>query len=300
MDAAKELDARQLDAAELAALMHFYADAGVEWLLDDAPADRIAEFTEQKAAKARSRAPAAAREGEDAAASSPPARPAAGPATAARAAPTTSASPAVLAIPDSEAVAAARLAADSAGSLVELKAALESFGGCNLKNSARSTVSMSGDPASGIMVIGPMPNAEDDRDGLPFSGRAGQLLDRMLRAIGLERDRVLLTNIIPWRPPGNRMPSAAEREICRPFIERQLVLAQPRFLLLLGNFPARFFFGTGTIHQMRGQWMSARLGSGAAYPALATFHPQELLATPANKALVWQDLLAFKAQLGGD
>jgi DNA polymerase len=196
-------------------------------------------------------------------------------------------------MPNDQAVAAAQLAAESARSLAELQTALEAFGGCNLKNSARSTVFLSGDPASKIMVIGPMPNADDDRDGIPFSGRQGQLLDRMLAAIGLSREVVVLTNIIPWRPPGNRMPSPAETAICRPFIERQIALAEPDHLLLLGNFPARFFLGeTCTIHSLRGQWREVAVNTRTA-KALATLHPQELLTAPANKALAWADLLLF-------
>ncbi|MCJ9747816.1 uracil-DNA glycosylase family protein, partial [Neorhizobium sp. SHOUNA12A] len=202
-------------------------------------------------------------------------------------------------VPDEQAVASARLAAESARSLDELKTALEAFNGCNLKNGARNTVFASGNPASGIMVIGPMPNADDDRDGIPFSGRQGQLLDRMLGAIGLSRDGALLTNVIPWRPPGNRMPSQAEMDICRPFLERQVALAEPKLLLLLGNFPARFFFGgNGTIHSMRGEWRDLSFG-GITVSAIATLHPQELLAAPANKALAWQDLLMFKMRFSG-
>jgi DNA polymerase len=194
-------------------------------------------------------------------------------------------------------VAAARFAADSARSLAELQTALEAFNGCNLKNGARSTVFASGDPTAGIMVIGPMPNADDDRDGIPFSGRQGQLLDRMLGAIGLSRDGIMLTNIIPWRPPGNRMPSPAELDICRPFLERQVALAEPKLMLLLGNFPARFFFGgTGTIHSLRGQWRDVASG-GIETAALATLHPQELLAATGNKSLAWQDLLTFRTKL---
>lgn len=294
--------AADLDPAELSALLHFYADAGVEWLLDDQPIDRIAQFEAQKAAKAQSRIPAGTRE-QDGRQDAPPSRdtrkaPATGNDPIQRGPlPAQSASTQSMAIPDGEAVASARFAADAARSLAELKAALEAFNGCNLKNSARSTVFASGNPAAGIMIIGPMPNAEDDRDGLPFSGRAGQLLDRMLQAIGLSRDGVLLTNIIPWRPPGNRMPSQAELEICRPFIERQVALTQPRMLLLLGNFPARFFLGEGgTIHTMRGEWRTANM-AGSESPALATFHPQELLAAPGNKALAWQDLLTFKSRI---
>ena len=289
--------ASNLNPAELAALLHFYADAGVEWLVDDEPIDRIAQFEAQKAARAQAKAPASAREhNQQEAASSASSGNGAGSKRPGAAAPPPALS-APVAIPAAQAVHAARSAAESAASLAELKAAIETFHGCNLKNSARSTVFASGDTSSGIVVIGPMPNADDDRDGAPFSGRAGDLLDRMLAAIGLSRDGILMTNVIPWRPPGNRMPSSAEMDICQPFIERQIALARPKALLLLGNFPARFFLGgNGTIHTMRGRWETASF-AGMEIPALATFHPQELLAAPANKALTWQDLLTFRQQL---
>ncbi|MBP1843766.1 DNA polymerase [Rhizobium petrolearium] len=292
------MNAQTLDAQELAALLHFYADSGVEWLVEDEPVDRFAQFAAQKAAQAEARMPATARQPQPVQNEPAPtsrtggASPAPNRVAARPAAPTPS-----LAVPDSEAVASARFAAESARSLVELKTALDAFTGCNLKNGARSTVFASGDPSSGIMVIGPTPNADDDRDGIPFSGRQGQLLDRMLGAIGLARETVFLTNIIPWRPPGNRMPSDAELEICRPFLERQVALAEPKLLLLLGNFPARFFFGAnGTIHSLRGEWRDITFG-GVDAGAIATLHPQELLAAPANKALAWQDLLTFKKRL---
>ena len=286
--------ASDLNPAELAALLHFYADAGVEWLVDDAPIDRIAQFEAHKAAKTQAKVPASARERDP---QERPSSPTNSNGTASQWSSIVASSPAAtasVAVPAGEAVAAARAAAENAGSLVELKTAIEIFNGCNLKNSARSTVFASGDPSSGIVVIGPMPNADDDRDGAPFSGRAGDLLDRMLAAIGLSRDGVLMTNVIPWRPPGNRMPSSAELDICQPFIERQIALSKPKTLLLLGNFPARFFLGgNGTIHTMRGQWQTISF-AGMEMQALATFHPQELLAAPANKALTWQDLLTFR------
>lgn len=147
------------------------------------------------------------------------------------------------------------------------------------------------------MVIGPMPSADDDREGAPFAGRTGLLLDKMLAAIGLKRDGILLTNVIPWRPPGNRAPSAPEIEICRPFIERQIALAEPQALLLLGNFTARHFFGSNeTIHGLRGQWRDVTI-SGRAIPAIASLHPQELLTAPINKRLAWNDLLAFRTRI---
>jgi len=285
------IQSTDLEPGELAALLHFYSDAGVEWLLDDAPVDRFAEFERQQAAREQQRAsqqrqaPAPAGQSQRKA----PTR-----TTAA-----TPLNPPTVAVPDDQAVAAARFAAESARSLPELKTALGAFGGCNLKNGARSTVFLSGDVSSRIMVIGPMPNAEDDRDGIPFSGRQGQLLDRMLAAIGLSREALLLTNIIPWRPPGNRMPSPAETAICQPFIERQIALAEPNHLLLLGNFPARFFFGgTGTIHSLRGEWRDVSVG-GRSIRAIATLHPQELLTAPGSKALAWQDLLLFSQAISG-
>jgi len=297
--------AQDMDAPELAALLHFYADAGVEWLVEDEPVDRFAQFAAQKAAQAEARAAASSRQ-QPAQNASPaqsrtgdaaPAAPNRSASTVRAAAPPPASAP--VSVPDEQAVASARFAADSARSLDELKTALEAFNGCNLKNGARNTVFASGNPASGIMVIGPMPNADDDRDGAPFAGRQGQLLDRMLGAIGLARDGVMLTNIIPWRPPGNRMPSQAEMDICRPFLERQVALAEPKRLLLLGNFPARFFFGgNGTIHSMRGEWRELTFG-GISLSAIATLHPQELLAAPANKALAWQDLLMFKMHVSG-
>ncbi len=279
-----------LTPAELAALLHFHADAGVDWLLEEQPVDRFAEFEAMRAARrgsqatqprAESTAPAARSQAERRQAAKPavpqPAPPRAAPA-----------------IPDEQAVEQARFAAESARSLGELKTAIEAFNGCNLKNSARSTIFASGTQEGRIMVIGPMPSADDDREGAPFAGRAGQLLDRMLAAIGLRRDEILLTNVIPWRPPGNRAPSPPEIEICRPFIERQIALAEPKAVLLLGNFTARHFFGGAeTIHGLRGQWREIDI-LGRTVPAMASLHPQELLTAPINKRLAWNDLLAFK------
>jgi DNA polymerase len=287
------ISASDLTPAELAALLHFHADAGVDWLLEDGPVDRFAEFEAMRAARQGARAAPQQR------AEAPPSvtkalperRQAVKPAAAAVAPTPNRPTPA---IPDEQAMEQARFAAESARSIAELKTAIEAFNGCNLKNSARSTIFASGTPEGRIMVIGPMPSADDDREGVPFAGRAGQLLDRMLAAIGLQRDAILLTNVIPWRPPGNRAPSAPEIEICRPFIERQIALAEPMAVLLLGNFTARHFFGSGdTIHGLRGQWRDISI-LGRSVPAIASLHPQELLTAPINKRLAWSDLLAFK------
>ncbi|NTB97599.1 uracil-DNA glycosylase [Agrobacterium tumefaciens] len=297
--------AHDLSPAELAALLHFHADAGVDWLLEETPVDRFAEFAAARPARPMQgqEAGAAARQpsqrpmerGGDTPQHSPQQQPK-------RQTPTRGAPPAPavqqnVAMPDEQAVAAARFAAESARSLAELKTALDGFSGCNLKNSARNTIFTEGDPSSAIMVIGPMPDADDDREGLPFAGKTGLLLDRMLAAIGLERGAIMLGNVVPWRPPGNRPPTQAEMDICRPFIERQIALAEPKHLLLLGNFTARFFFGgAGTIHTLRGQWRDVAAGH-LILPALASLHPQELLNAPASKSLAWQDLLAFQARI---
>lgn len=289
------IQARDMTPAELAALLAFHAEAGVEWLVEDDPVDRIAAFQAEKAARQVTR-PAAEAPAQTASARTAPARGAApSERQPARAQP--SQGSALPAIPDENAVAEARFAAESARSLGELKTAIEGFTSCNLKTSARSTITAMGTGSSGIMVIGPMPNADDDREGLAFSGRAGLLLDRMLSAIGQTRESVVISTVIPWRPPGDRMPSTPETAICRPFIERQIALAEPRFVLVLGNFAARFFFGeTGTIHALRGKWREIGAG-GHTVRAMATLHPQELLAAPASKALAWMDLLAFSERL---
>jgi len=285
------ISANDLSPAELAALLHFHADAGVEWLLEEEAVDRFAEFEAMKAAR-RAAAPQQAPQQN-----APQQNRATAPQRQAPAASSTPAARPQPAIPDGEAVQQARFAAESARSLAELKTALEAFNGCNLKHSARSTIFATGDAASGIMVIGSAPSAEDDREGQPFAGRPGALLDKMLAAIGLDRAGILLTQVVPWRPPGNRVPSPAEMDICRPFIERQIALAEPKAILLFGNFSARVFFGeTDTIHGLRGQWKEIGAG-GLTIPAIATLHPQDLLTAPVNKRLAWNDLLAFQQKL---
>ncbi|MCK3775443.1 uracil-DNA glycosylase [Ensifer sesbaniae] len=295
------ISAHDLSPAELAALLAFHADAGVEWLLEEEPVDRFAEFEAMKAARSNARTATASNRAE-APATQPAARQtaaAAPPQSRENRAPAPAVSAPAVAIPDAQAIEEARFAAESARSLAELRVAMEGFAGCNLRNSARNLVFAEGDSASGIMVVGPMPYADDDRDGQPFAGRLGEMLTRMLAGIGLARENVLLSNVVPWRPPGNRVPTAREADICRPFIERQIALAEPKHLLLLGNFTARFFFGgSDTIHQLRGEWRELPIG-GITVPTLATLHPQDLVTAPVNKRFAWQDLLAFKARIHG-
>lgn len=282
--------ANDLHPDQLRSLLHFYADAGVEWLLEEEAIDRFAEFEAMRAARGapvqRDVSPSSQQQ---------PARKA--PARQEQPRP----APAIVnvAIPDSQAVTEAERVASSAGSLDELRTAMEAFNGCNLKTSARCLVFAEGKAKPDVMVIGAMPNADDDRDGQPFSGRQGAMLDRMLSGIGLERADLLLSNVVPWRPPGNRPPSQREADICRPFIERQIALAEPTHLLILGNFAARFLLRSNeTIHQLRGTWRDVSI-SGNTIPAFATLHPQDLVTAPVSKRLAWQDLLAFRAGLRG-
>ncbi|PST26483.1 uracil-DNA glycosylase [Mesorhizobium plurifarium] len=294
------ISANDLSRSELAALLAFHAEAGVEWLLEDAPVDRLAEFEAMRSGRAEYRAaPPASETAVGRQQSAPPANTSREPGTSRERRPAAPPAPLpAVAIPDEQAVREAQFVADAARSLGELRTAMEAFAGCNLRNSARNLVFAEGNATSGVMIIGPMPYGDDDRDGRPFAGRHGEMLERMLSGIGLSRENVLLANAVPWRPPGNRVPSAREADICRPFIERQIALAEPKQLLLLGNFTARFFFGTGeTIHQMRGDWRELTIGS-TRIPTVATLHPQDLIAAPINKRFAWLDLLAFKSRIG--
>jgi DNA polymerase len=202
-----------------------------------------------------------------------------------------------VAIPDAEAAAEALRIAQAAGTLEELVAAVAGFTGCNLRNSARNTVFMSGNPQARIAIAAGAPSADDDREGRPFAGPAGEMLAKMLAGIGVAPDDVLLFNLIPWRPAGNRAPTVHEVEICRPFGMRLLELAKPKAVLALGNFPAKFFSGSmETIHGLRGRAMEVDVG-GRTAPVMATFHPQDLVAAPACKRLAWEDLLVFRQTL---
>lgn len=179
-------------------------------------------------------------------------------------------------------------------SLEQLKAALGAFEGCELKRHATNLVFADGNPAGGIMLIGEAPGADEDRQGLPFVGRAGQLLDRMLAAIGRDRRKVYITNIVNWRPPGNREPSPEEAAICLPFLHRHIELANPKLLVLLGAVPVRHLTGLQGILRHRGRWESYRCqASGREVPVMLTLHPAYLLRQPAAKRLAWQDLTAI-------
>jgi DNA polymerase len=201
---------------------------------------------------------------------------------------------------------AARLAATQAAALAagcrtlaELRAAIAGFEGCALKDTATTLVFSDGNPAARIMLVGEAPGAEEDRAGLPFVGASGQLLDRMLASIGLDRTKVLITNILPWRPPGNRTPSETEIAVCLPFVMRHVALVAPDVLLLLGATAVRAMTGnTQGIRRVRGQWQSLVVpGLDRPLPCLPTYHPAYLLRTPLAKREAWADLLALQQRL---
>ncbi|WP_234051628.1 MULTISPECIES: uracil-DNA glycosylase family protein [unclassified Xanthobacter] len=269
-------------------LLAFHLEAGVDIAVGEEPVDRFA----QSAAEQKARTP---RGGEDElkTAPAPAARPAARPA-APRPQPH---SPTIAPHSPDEAVMAAREAARGAASLEELRALLEAFEGCALKRTASRLVFADGNPAARVMFVGEAPGRDEDQQGLPFVGRAGQLLDLMLGAIGLDRSSAYIANIIPWRPPGNRTPTPQETAICLPFIARQIELADPDVLVCLGGQSAQALFATTEgITKLRGRFMDYETGTRT-IQALATFHPAYLLRTPIGKRLAWRDLLAIEGAL---
>ncbi len=205
-----------------------------------------------------------------------------------------SASPVLLAPADG---AEPRQIAEACDSLEALRAAMAAYEGCALKKRATRLVFADGNPAAEIMLVGEAPGEAEDLEGRPFVGPAGQLLDRMLGAIGLDRTQVYLANMVPWRPPGSRDTSPEELALCAPFVIRQIELVAPRILITLGNTPTRALFETKDgITRLRGQWRSLEIGRHRV-KAMAMLHPAYLLNTPASKALAWSDLLGLKAEL---
>jgi DNA polymerase len=199
----------------------------------------------------------------------------------------------------SEAAATARELAAAAKTLDELKNAIAKFEGLSLKATATNLVFADGNPESRLMLIGEAPGAEEDRRGLPFVGASGQLLDRMLAAIGHDRASCYITNIVNWRPPGNRKPSPAEMSLCLPFIERHIALIKPALIVLLGDTAAKTLTNrTEGITRLRGKWFTWPTADGAGtIPVLPTFHPAFLLRSPGQKREAWADLLAAKRKL---
>ncbi len=265
------------DLRNIDALLDFYAASGVDAGLDEAAHDRFAESAAEAQARA-GRQPVADRGAE--------ARPIAAPA----------ANPALAASAEDQALVA-RSAARAAATLEELRAVMEAFEGCALRLTAKSLCFADGNPAARIMFVGEAPGGDEDRVGRPFVGRSGQLLDRMLKAIGLDRNLAYIANIVPWRPPGNRTPTPQEAAICRPFIERQIELCDPDILVCLGGPSAQALLGSRDgIIKTRGRWFEYATGSRT-IRAMATLHPAYLLREPRQKRLAWRDMKALKAAL---
>jgi uracil-DNA glycosylase family 4 len=247
--------------AEALAVLEWYRAAGVDIAVGESPVDRFAASVPKPRPQAVASAPAL----PDAALKSDPSE--------------------------------TRALAASAGTLDELKAIMAAYDGCGLKARATQLCFSDGNPDADIMLVGEAPGSEEDLQGKPFVGRAGQLLDRMLKAIGLDRTKVFIVNTVPWRPPGNREPSPEEMALCQPFLHRQIELVAPQLMVTLGNVPTKQLFATTTgIMRMRGQWKTLTAGSHTV-PTLAMLHPAYLLRQPGSKALAWRDMLALKQKI---
>jgi len=181
----------------------------------------------------------------------------------------------------------------------ELKRAVEAYDGCALKRSCQRTVFADGNPRARVMLVGEAPGREEDEQGLPFVGASGKLLDRMLASIGLDRDSAYITNVIFWRPPGNRKPEPAEVELCLPFMERHIELVDPAVLMFLGGAAASALLGKSEgVTKLRGRWHDySAPGLARPIPALPTYHPAYLLRTPIHKKEAWKDLLSLRKRL---
>jgi uracil-DNA glycosylase len=260
-------------------LLAFYLEAGVDAPVGETPVDRFADDM--------------------------PAQPSLDPAPAIQApgpviaeTPRAAAAAPFAAPPSPDAAAmAARDAVNGIATLADLRAALAVFEGCALKGTATQLVFADGNPQAKIMFVGEAPGRDEDIEGLPFVGRSGKLLDRMLNAIGLDRSSVYIANIIPWRPPGNRTPTPQESQICLPFIQRQIELVDPDILVCLGGPSTQTLLGIRDgITKMRGRWFNYHTGKRE-IRAMPTFHPAFLLRSPLQKRLAWRDFLAIKKAL---
>jgi uracil-DNA glycosylase len=212
--------------------------------------------------------------------------------------PVVAAGPVPLAAQNQDAIGDAATRAANATTLAELKSALETFDGCLLKRGATNTVFADGVAYSPVMLIGEAPGRDEDRVGKPFVGRAGQLLDKMLASIGLDRGKnAYITNVINWRPPDNREPSPEEAAACLPFLRRHIELANPKIIILLGAVAARHVVGVSDgIMKLRGRWMDYRIGDHMV-PLMPTLHPAYLLRQPAHKRLAWRDLQSVRDKM---
>ncbi|MEE9140530.1 MAG: uracil-DNA glycosylase [Alphaproteobacteria bacterium] len=275
-------------ADHLLSLLRWQIEAGADEAIAETPVDRRSPPRSAETATIEKVATAPA----------PPAAPSRSPAPPAAAAAELPGIPAAASATSGAHHNAYTLAA-AAQTLGELRAALEAFDECALKHTATNMVLADGNPEAAVVLIGEAPGAEEDRLGLPFVGKAGRLLDRMLAAIGRDRGSAYITNILFWRPPGNRQPTAAEIAACLPFVERHIELLSPEVLVFLGGTAAKTLLARNEgIMRLRGRWFEYS-SPGLARPvaAMATFHPAYLLRSPGQKRAAWQDLLDIKAKL---
>jgi uracil-DNA glycosylase len=265
-------------APTVAQLLAFYLEAGVDCALTETPVNRLSDPDIIAARPSEAPPPSPVRTIPAAPAAIAPAR-----------------GEAVVA-PEA-AITSAREAARTAPTLEALRALLENFDGCALKQTATRLVFADGNPTARVMFVGEAPGREEDIEGLPFVGRSGKLLDRMIAAIGLDRSKAYIANVIPWRPPGNRTPTPQETQICLPFIQRQIELVNPDVLVTLGNPSTQTLLSTREgIMKTRGKWFDYDTGTRV-IRALATFHPAYLLRSPSYKRMAWQDLRAIAKAL---
>lgn len=192
----------------------------------------------------------------------------------------------------------ARELCQKAETLEELKKMVEEFDGCALKLTANKTVFGYGSGTARLLLIGEAPGADEDRSGIPFVGRSGQLLEKMLKAIGFDRNECFITNVLPWRPPGNQTPTEGEIAVCLPFLKRQIDLVSPEASMILGGSAANALLDNGEpISRMRGKWLEYKKSDGGKVPVLASFHPAYLLRNSGQKAKAWVDMLRMKQKL---
>lgn len=195
----------------------------------------------------------------------------------------------------------ARELCQSVNNLEELKTLVENFDGCSLKFTASHTVFGDGSPKAKVVFIGEAPGADEDRIGRPFVGRSGQLLDKMLKAVGLDRSICYITNVLPWRPPGNRTPTDGEIAVCLPFLKRQIDIINPDYLFVLGGSAANALLDQQeSISRLRGRWLDYKNSDGKIIQVLASFHPAYLLRNPGQKAKAWVDLLRLSKKMGDE
>jgi DNA polymerase len=277
---------------QLLALLDWYQSMGADAVLGDVPQDWLARGPSPPGASYAwpQRDGAAERSVSPQERTAPASKPAATPETKPRPRAATPLAPA-------EAETAARRIAREAPSLEALEAALQAFEGCGLKATATKLCFYRGAPQAPLMIIGEAPGRDEDLAGKPFVGRAGKLLDKMLAAIGLSEPDVHITNIVYWRPPGNRTPTPQESLACRPFLERQIELVAPKIIVAAGGAAAKELFATTEgITRLRGKWREITIGERK-IAAIATLHPAYLLRTPAAKHHAWSDLLQIKSRL---